>query len=51
MAKEIINEFNKKYDYKFGIKLGIILGLIRVGLYIKIMKLCDESVKSTGIVV
>lgn len=51
MAKEIINEFNKKNSFNFAINLAIILAIIRVGLYIMIMKLCEESVKSIAIVV
>lgn len=51
MAKEIINEFNKSNNFKIAIKLAIILAILRVGLYILIMKLCNESVKSIPIVI
>ncbi|CAK58692.1 unnamed protein product (macronuclear) [Paramecium tetraurelia] len=51
MANEIINEFNKRNSYKTAIQLAILLGVIRVGLYILIMELCEESVKSTSVVV
>ncbi|CAD8206961.1 unnamed protein product [Paramecium octaurelia] len=51
MAKEIINEFNKSSSYKTAIQLAIILGITRVGLCIIFMELCEESVKSTAVVV
>ena len=51
MAKEIINEFNKRHNCKTSIRLGVILGLVRVVFYLQITLLCEESVKSTAILV
>ncbi|CAD8083266.1 unnamed protein product [Paramecium primaurelia] len=45
MAREIVEEYNKKCQIRFINKFSIFLALIRVVAYVFIMNFCNESVK------
>ncbi|CAK84320.1 unnamed protein product (macronuclear) [Paramecium tetraurelia] len=51
MAKEIVEEFNKKCHINFINKFSIFVALVRVAAYVLIMNFCNESVKDYGIAV
>lgn len=51
MAREIVEEYNKKCQLRFINKFSIFISLIRVVAYIFIMNFCSESVKDYIIVI
>ena len=50
MAKEIVEEYNKKCNLSFINKFSIFVAVSRIGAYILIMYFCSESVKDYIIV-